>query len=223
MAEGRDDHDDRRTVFGFAQGPTVPAAQTPDTAPDPVDGKTSRPEQPGPVEGESLTTGSASTLTPIRHPTLNSEQEFDNLSAIDSALADAAKPVPGQTLFDRYMVIKRLGEGGMGTVWLVRHLEFDSERALKLIVSGIAMNAEIRSRFRREARMMDRLNHPNSVRVYDVRLGGGTAFIEMEYIRGESLNHLVSRASRCPWTRSSTSSTSSATFSGRQDEGSSPT
>jgi serine/threonine-protein kinase len=98
---------------------------------------------------------------------------------------------PGQLLFDRYVVERQLGEGGMGTVWLVRHRGLDAERALKLITSGIARDNQARARFVREARILERLNnHPNAVRVYDVRVGTDIAFIEMEYVRGKSLNHL---------------------------------
>jgi serine/threonine protein kinase len=98
---------------------------------------------------------------------------------------------PGQVFFGRYQVIRLLGEGGMGAVWLVRDREFDSERALKLIVSGIASDQQARARFRREARILDKLNHPNAVRVYDARMGRGAAFLIMEYVRGESLNQLL--------------------------------
>jgi serine/threonine-protein kinase len=98
---------------------------------------------------------------------------------------------PGQVLFDRYIVERRIGEGGMGTVWLVRHREFGSERALKLIVSGIARDPQVRARFRREAQILDKLNHPNAVRVYDARMGHDIAFIEMEFVRGESLNQVL--------------------------------
>jgi serine/threonine-protein kinase len=79
----------------------------------------------------------------------------------------------------------------MGTVWLVRHREFGSERALKLIVSGIARDHQVRARFRREAQILDKLNHPNAVRVYDARMGNEVAFIEMEFVRGESLNQIL--------------------------------
>jgi len=107
--------------------------------------------------------------------------EFDSASALK----------PGQVLFDRYIVERELGRGGMGIVLLVRHREFDSERALKLIISGIARDQQARARFRREARILDRLNHPNAVRVYDARMGKDVAFIEMEYVRGQSLNQIL--------------------------------
>jgi serine/threonine-protein kinase len=98
---------------------------------------------------------------------------------------------PGQVLFDRYIVERQLGEGGMGTVWLVRHRELGSERALKLMVSGIARDPQVRARFRREAQILDKLNHPNAVRVYDARIGHDIAFIEMEFVRGQSVNQIL--------------------------------
>jgi serine/threonine protein kinase len=100
-------------------------------------------------------------------------------------------PKPGDKLFGRYIVVRQLDEGGMGTVWLVRHIEFDSERALKLIVSGISKDEQARARFRREARIMDRITHRNVVRVYDVWCRDGVAFIEMEYVRGTNLKQLL--------------------------------
>ena len=100
---------------------------------------------------------------------------------------------PGQVLFDKYLVVRRLGQGGMGEVWLVRHLDLDAERALKLIISNVAFDAEHRARFRREARVMARFTHPNAVTVHDavVRPDGNTAYIEMEYVRGRSLKELL--------------------------------
>ena len=94
-------------------------------------------------------------------------------------------------MFGRYLVEKKLGEGGMGSVWLVRHLELDAHRALKLIVSSHSFDPEAQARFRREARVMAKLSHPNAVVVHDARIAPDVAFIEMEYVRGESLNRLL--------------------------------
>src|SRR5262249_19227606 len=75
--------------------------------------------------------------------------------------APLAQPKPGDVLFGRYRVERLLGQGGMGSVWLVRHLGLDAMRALKLIISGVAFVPEVQARFRREARAMARLSHPN--------------------------------------------------------------
>src|SRR5262249_40690141 len=95
---------------------------------------------------------------------------------------------PGQILLGRYRVERQIGEGGMGSVWLVQHLELEAPRALKLIISDIAFDAHVRARFRREAEVMARLNHPNAVVVHDARIAPDVAFIEMEHVRGQSLN-----------------------------------
>lgn len=192
MPDGRDDPNERRTVFGFSHGPLGREQPSPPPLPPFAGGDRDETQQDDPApEAQETSRDSGSPSTVPTNPTLQTTPESDVPAAVDSALGAGTTPIPGQVFLDRYMVVRRIGEGGMGTVWLVRHLELDSERALKLIVSGIAMDAEVRTRFRREARIMDRLSHPNSVRVYDVRLGKGTAFIEMEYVRGESLNTLM--------------------------------
>ncbi|WP_406700918.1 bifunctional serine/threonine-protein kinase/formylglycine-generating enzyme family protein [Singulisphaera sp. Ch08] len=108
--------------------------------------------------------------------------------ASDESIGVQGTLQPGQVLFGRYLAEKLLGEGGMGTVWLVKHLELDTLRALKLIVSGIAFDPQAQARFKREARVMARLSHPHAVVVHDARMARDAAFIEMEYIRGQSLN-----------------------------------
>ena len=105
--------------------------------------------------------------------------------------AELPQPVPGAEFLGRYLVEKRIGVGGMGEVWLVRHLALDTPRALKLITANVATNPEIRARFRREARIMARLSHPHAVAVHDARFAHDGAFIEMEFIRGRSLNQFL--------------------------------
>ncbi len=120
----------------------------------------------------------------------------------DDAATESIYPEPGRVLFDRYLVEKRIGQGGMGSVWLVKHLELDTHRALKLIVSYIASDPQARARFKREARVMARLSHPNAVMVHDARLAKGSAFIEMEYVPGQSLNQVLTPGQPMPldWT-----------------------
>ncbi len=112
-------------------------------------------------------------------------------SGFSAALGLSDKPRPGQIIFDRYKVERELGEGGMGSVWLVRHLELDADRALKLIVAEIAADEQVRARFKREARVMAKLTHPNAVTVHHSKLARDSAFIEMEYVRGQSLNKIL--------------------------------
>ncbi|HEV3167297.1 MAG TPA: bifunctional serine/threonine-protein kinase/formylglycine-generating enzyme family protein [Isosphaeraceae bacterium] len=109
---------------------------------------------------------------------------------------------PGQVIFDKYLVMRLLGQGGMGTVWLVRHRDLDVDRALKMIVAGIATDASARARLKREARVMALFSHPNAVAVHDARMTDDAAFIEMEYVRGQPINALLDAGAPMPldWT-----------------------
>lgn len=157
-------------------------------------GEQSRPIAPEPVTESTKDYGAASERLPNEGagapgPAADSKEEFAGAS--EKLTKDLFSASPGHVLFGRYLVVRKLGQGGMGVVWLVRHLQFDSERALKLIVTGVADDQETRARFKREARIMDRLNHPNAVRIYDAQFGKDVAFIEMEYIRGKSLKDVL--------------------------------
>ena len=106
--------------------------------------------------------------------------------------------VSGIVLFGKYRTLKRLGRGGMGEVWLVENLTFAHERALKLILPGRAFGPEARARFRREAQLMARATHPYFVQVHAAEIDESTAYIEMEYLQGESLDRLVRRGEPAP-------------------------
>ena len=97
----------------------------------------------------------------------------------------------GQVVFDKYRLIEKIGEGGMGEVWRVWHVTLETERALKLIKPELAQNEKGWRRFQREARLMAKINHPNAVAVYDFRRAQSVAYIEMEFIRGRSLAEVL--------------------------------
>lgn len=103
----------------------------------------------------------------------------------------AGTPEVGQVLFGKYVVEGQLGQGGMGSVWLVRHQTLGILRALKMILSGISIDQGIRRRFRREARVMASLQHPNAVQVHDALIAADAAFIDMEYVPGDSVDKLM--------------------------------
>jgi eukaryotic-like serine/threonine-protein kinase len=109
---------------------------------------------------------------------------------------------PGVVLFEQYKTICLLGEGGMGEVWLVQNLELADERALKLIRPDRAFSPEARSRFRHEAQLMARIKHPNSVSVHSAKIKETVAYIEMETVKGKSLDKLLDRGEPAPlaWT-----------------------
>ena len=86
-----------------------------------------------------------------------------------------------------YKLIKKLGEGGMGTVYLAEDTVAYRKVALKVLIRNLATNPEFLGRFRREAQALGRLNHPNIVAGFNVGEDKGYQFYVMEYCEGESL------------------------------------
>ncbi|MCX5544318.1 serine/threonine-protein kinase [Paraburkholderia sp. CNPSo 3076] len=102
------------------------------------------------------------------------------------------------TTFDRYVIERVLGRGAMGVVYLAFDPRIERKVALKTIErpAGGETDHELTARFLNEARAAGRLAHPHIVAVYDYGETGDTAFITMEYVRGETLAaHLAQHAS----------------------------
>lgn len=98
-----------------------------------------------------------------------------------------------------YRLIRRLGAGGMGEVYLAEHALLRRPCALKLIRAEHVGDERLLSRFEREVQTMASLTHPNTVRVYDYGLAAdGTFYYAMEYLQGMSLDELVTRYGRLP-------------------------
>src|SRR5215210_4257890 len=90
-----------------------------------------------------------------------------------------------------YQVLKRLGMGGMGEVLLAHDERLDREVAIKRIRADTGASAERRERFRREARVAAKLNHPAIVQIYDVLTEGDVNYIVLEYVEGTNLRRLL--------------------------------
>src|SRR6185295_12143969 len=82
---------------------------------------------------------------------------------------------------------KELGRGGMGVVYLARDEKLERLVAIKVLPPELTGNAEIRTRFLREARIAGQLSHPNIVPIYRADEIDGNAFFVMAYVEGESL------------------------------------
>jgi eukaryotic-like serine/threonine-protein kinase len=102
----------------------------------------------------------------------------------------------GQMFADRYRVIRRLGTGGMATVWLAEDERLGREVAVKRLKTDAP--EESLARFRREARLGATLNHPNFVSVFDTIATDEGALIVMEYVPGRSLEEIVARGPMDP-------------------------
>jgi len=86
-----------------------------------------------------------------------------------------------------YAVKDRIGEGGMGTVFLAEARETGQLVALKILQAEMAQNEEFRRRFERESQYASSLNHPNITRLIEVGESGGVEFMAMEYVPGHDL------------------------------------
>jgi len=110
----------------------------------------------------------------------------------------ARAPVSGDLIADRYELEELCGSGGMSSVFRARDRQLDRRVAIKILHPRYADEGEYVERFRREARSVARLSHPNIVTVIDRGEDGGRQYIVFEFVDGENLKELVSRSGRLP-------------------------
>ncbi|MFO0617579.1 MAG: serine/threonine-protein kinase [Polyangiaceae bacterium] len=108
-----------------------------------------------------------------------------------SAMED---PLVGTVVADRYRVLARIGSGGIGHVYKVEHTSIGKLLAMKLLAGAHARDATMDWRFRREARAVSKLESPNTVQVFDFGVSGGSSYLVMELVRGETLSAVLARS-----------------------------
>jgi len=102
--------------------------------------------------------------------------------------------VTGTILHDRWRILSDLGKGGMGEVFLAEHIKLGRKEALKILKPSLAADTQFVARFRREARAVNRLRHPNIIAIYDFgQLPDGRFYLAMEYAEGLSVERLLKR------------------------------
>ncbi|MGH7539215.1 MAG: serine/threonine-protein kinase [Gemmatimonadales bacterium] len=117
------------------------------------------------------------------------------------ALAPAASLV-GQVVADRYHVLKKLGEGGMGQVYLAEHVKMGRRSAIKVMSPAMVHDPDAVARFNREAANASRITHPNVCAVYDFgETPDGLIYLAMEFVEGEPLTDLLEREGALPLPR----------------------
>ena len=107
-------------------------------------------------------------------------------------------PQPGDLIADRYELEELVGTGGMSTVFRARDRQLERRVAVKILHERFAEDPEYLERFRREARSVARLSHPNIVTVIDRGDDGGRQYIVFEDVEGENLKELVQRTGPLP-------------------------
>ncbi|HEX7253056.1 MAG TPA: serine/threonine-protein kinase, partial [Thermoanaerobaculia bacterium] len=99
---------------------------------------------------------------------------------------------PDTLIEGRYEILGKIREGGMGTIYKVRHRLLDEIRVVKVMKPSITADEEMKHRFADEAKMATRLKHPNIGTIHDFALDeDGTAYLVMEFIDGVNLGELL--------------------------------
>ena len=104
----------------------------------------------------------------------------------------AATDIVGSIIADRYHVLKKLGEGGMGTVYLAEHVKMGRKSAVKVMNPGMVNDADAISRFNREAANASKISHTNVAAVYDFgETPDGLIYLAMEFVEGPALTKII--------------------------------
>ncbi|MEW5738891.1 MAG: protein kinase [Myxococcota bacterium] len=115
-----------------------------------------------------------------------------NLKPLSNREEKGVVPVRvGDVLLGRYRLEQKIGEGGMGTVYIAHDVELDRQVAVKLLAANLVTDDEVVERFEREARLNAKLDHPNIAPVYDVGRHEGRPFIVMKLLEGDTLAALL--------------------------------
>lgn len=105
---------------------------------------------------------------------------------------------PGFPTIPGFRIVAHLGAGGMGSVYLGEDEQLERRVAIKLVAADLSKEPEARARFRREARAMATVEHPNVVRIYSFGEVGDTLFLVMEFVEGETLAERLRRFGPLP-------------------------
>ena len=148
---------------------------------------------------------SGSTSTPVSAPTmLPAPFEPPRAATGLSVGGGAVQPQnldSGVEVGQRYRVIRLLGRGGMGAVYLAHDRELDRDVALKVIRPDVANDPETLERFKREIQLSSLVTDRHVLRVYDLGESGGIKFVTMQFVDGEDLAALIKREGKLPQPR----------------------
>jgi hypothetical protein len=114
--------------------------------------------------------------------------------------ADAPPDLPPElAVHPRFRIVRELGRGGMGVVYLAEHRLMERLVAIKVINKSLLEHRDALERFHREVKAAARLDHKNIVRAYDAEQAGDLHLLVMEYVEGQSLAQVLERKSALPW------------------------
>ncbi len=172
-------------------GSTLMGAPMPVTFADPSATKSERPEPTPAPAGRSREERSEARTTP-GVPLAQPAAAHD--APTQPALRDADEAErfpPGALLLRQYRAVRRLGEGGMGSVYLARDDLSGQEVAVKVLPAALSREPDIRERFVQEARSLAALDHPAIVPLVTFAREGDDHFLVMKYVAGQSIEALI--------------------------------
>jgi len=112
----------------------------------------------------------------------------------------ATDPLIAQLVANRYRIIRKLGEGGMGSVYLAEHVVIEKRMALKVLAPELARRADLVARFLQEARSASRIGHENVIDISDFgESSDGLVYIAMEFLDGKDLGEIVRTQGALEW------------------------
>ena len=123
--------------------------------------------------------------------------DYNVCPADQTGLQSAHELQPGMIIRNKYQILERIGVGGMGVVYKVRHLTFNEVCAIKIVNDVISGDANFLQRFQKEAVVTRKLRHPNAVRVDDFDYtDDGRPFIVMELVEGKNIGEILQEQGR---------------------------
>jgi serine/threonine-protein kinase len=128
------------------------------------------------------------------NPSVFCPKDRARLVEIDDTDSD---PLIGSAMAGRYIIKKKLGQGGMGAVYEAVHNRMDRPCAIKVMATGQENNESLTERFKREAKLASQINNPHAVTIHDFgETENGMLYLVMELIEGQSLRQTLHSESR---------------------------
>jgi eukaryotic-like serine/threonine-protein kinase len=144
--------------------------------------------------GDTVSTGQVGKVCPQCGTEYPFEQRFCPNDGTTLRAKNATGDLVGSIIADRYHVVKKLGEGGMGQVYLAEHVKMGRKSAVKVMNPGMTQDPDAISRFNREASNASRINHPNVAAIYDFgETPEGIIYLAMEFVEGDSLTSIIEK------------------------------
>jgi len=177
-----------------------------------VPGRTHRPTGSPPIAAAvgtmqpAAASGTPAPIAPTEPPDSSPPSTTDAPKSQTSYLKSEADPLINSVVADRYKVIKKLGEGGMGSVYLAQHTVLEKDMALKILHGEFARKQDLVERFMQEAKAASRIRHANVIEISDYgQTPDGMVFFVMEVLKGHDLHEEITRTKLAgqllPWSR----------------------